>query len=84
MRLRIRDVQKAMAVPYTGPRKIPATTFTRCWMGKHLEAPTGMEKADRHTPKAVIIPAAVSFLTEICITFLFLFSFIFFHLLLSI
>ena len=57
----ISDVQNAARTPYEGPSVTAHTTFTRCCMGKHFDAPTGMAKAERATPTAVSIAAATSF-----------------------
>ena len=60
MMLRARDVQNAMPVPYTGPRNTPAITLTRCWAGKHLDAPIGIEKPESATASAVSMPLTAS------------------------
>ena len=38
----ISDVINAIATAYQGPRIVPAITFTRCYIGKHFDAPIGI------------------------------------------
>ena len=69
MRFRIRDAQNAMRTPHQGPRSTAARTFTMCWMGKHFEAPTGIENPDRHTVRAQSMADTASFFVLfICFT----------------
>ena len=61
MSTRRRLVTKAMLTPYQGPSRTAARTFTRCWTGKHLDAPMGMYSGDAATPKAISTAARTSF-----------------------
>ena len=71
-RFRIRAVQNAIAIPYTGPKNTPAITLHRCCTGKHLDAPIGMENVERETANAVSIPLTTTFFVLIFILFFFL------------
>ena len=70
IRLRIREVQNAMHTPYTGPKNTPATTLQRCWIGKHFDAPIGMENVDNDTANAVSMPLTTIFFVLIVFIFM--------------
>ena len=54
-------VQNAIETPYTGPRNTAASTLHKCWIGKHLLGPIGIENDDKITATATNIADIVNF-----------------------
>ena len=63
MRFRRRLVTKAIPTAYQGPKKTPPSILMKCWIGAHLEAPTGMDKGEHTIPTATRMPARASLRT---------------------
>ena len=60
-RFLISAVQNAIETPYTGPKNTAASTLHKCWIGKHLLGPIGIENDDKITATATNIADIVNF-----------------------
>ena len=60
-RFLISAVQNAIETPYTGPRNTAASTLHKCWIGKHLLGPIGIENDDNTTATATNMADIVNF-----------------------